>query len=51
MVIIRASARPLSMRENVLFYEYSIFSFMMSRCILHFLGENTTNAIWQTTVH
>ena len=51
MVIIRASARPLSILENFLFYEYSIFSFTMSRCILHFLGDNTTNAIWQTIVH
>jgi hypothetical protein len=51
MVIIRASARPLRMRENFIFYKYSILSFMMSRSILHFLGENTTNTIWQSIVY
>jgi hypothetical protein len=50
-VMIRASARPLRMRENFLFYEFSIFNFVMSRCIFHFLAQNTTDAIWQTIVH
>jgi hypothetical protein len=50
MVVIRASARPSRTRKNFLFHEYGIFSFMMSRCILHFLRENTTNAIRQTIV-
>ena len=48
MLMIRVSVRPLRMRENFLFYEYSILSFMVSRSILHFLGENTTHAIWQS---
>jgi hypothetical protein len=39
MLMIRVSVRPLRMRENFLFYEYSIFDFVMSRCILHFLGK------------
>jgi hypothetical protein len=51
MLMIRVSARPLRMRENFLFYEYSIFNFVMSRCILHFLGENRTHAIWQPNVY
>jgi hypothetical protein len=51
IMIIRASARPLRMHKNFRFHEYGISSFMMSRCILHFLGENTTNTIWHTIVY
>ena len=51
MLMIRVRAWPLRMRENFLFYEYSIFNFVMSRCILHFLGKNRTHAIWQSIVY
>jgi hypothetical protein len=53
MSMIRARARPLRMHENFLFYENSIFNFVMSRCILYFLGQNTTIALWHinTIVH
>jgi hypothetical protein len=44
-------ARPSRTHENFQFYENSIFNFVMSRCIFHFLGQNTTNAIWYTIVH
>jgi hypothetical protein len=51
MSMICTSARRLRMHENFLFYENSIFNFVMSRCILRFLGQNTTHAIWHTIVH
>ena len=51
MLMIRVSVRRLRMREIFLFYEYSIFNFAISRCILHFLGKNRTHAICYTIVH
>ena len=50
VVIMRASVHAaVENAQFFRFHEYGIFSvIMMSRCVLHLLGENTTNAIWRT---